>query len=107
MKICIQPIKSKEQSKEVQEKAFKLGYGWERGRNKKIKDYDAKSLYLYVANNDITYSNNSENQNSSDIILTPEEFIEADMEKSDWINWVIVEKYVVPIISRWEILDLS
>lgn len=104
MKICIQPIKSKEQSIEVQEKAFKLGYGWQ-GKYKKIRDYDVISLYLNTEDNSITYSFNSENTNSSYMILTPKQFLNADIEKSDWINWVMVEK-VVPILNRWELLDL-
>ena len=108
MKICIKPIISKEQSKEVQEKTFKLGYGWQ-GKYKEIRSYDIIGLYFNTGDNSITYSAISENQCYSHIVLTPEEFINADIKKSDWVNWIMVEKQEeqnAPIYSRWELLDL-
>ena len=105
MKICIQPIESKEQSKEVQKKIFKLGYGWG-GKYKTIRDYNAVSLYLDTEDNSITYLSNSENTNSSNMILTPKEFLNADIDKSNWNSWTLLEKQEVPILTRWELLDI-
>lgn len=108
MKICIGPIESKEQSETVQKRAFKLGYGWSRGQEQEVRQYNISNLYLYSEDNDITWSKDSTISNGTHKVFTPERFLNANTDTSDWTNWIMVEKKMEyeSIDSRFEILDL-